>query len=451
MSRSTRVGMLAGATALTLTGVSVASPTANATNDELQAQVEQLSARVMELEGRNSDQWMNEQRAEEIRGLVHDVLADADTRASLLQSGMTAGYDRGFRIGSSDGNFMLRLNGQLQTRWNYSYQSGGAGPDGDRHRSGFETTRAKLWFSGHIVNPDWQYVLETGLNDGTGEWSVLDAYIKHNLCNGWSLKAGQFMAPLLREELMDSRYQLAVERSIFNQLLTGGRTTGIALGYEADQFRFVGSYNDGANQAGTRWSQGPGPQATDGSTEYSFTARGELLLSGNWDQFKEFRSAPGEEQGVMIGAAIHVQEDEYGTAFNNEATFVVVTGDVSAKFGGFNLFGAVAYANLDPKEGASNDFWGFVAQGGFHFTDQWEGFLRYEWADLDNIKDLSILTWGVNYYFADHNAKFTADMGYSFNELEILGTNLADGNIAGYRADTDSGQFVVRTQLQLAF
>ncbi|TVQ57611.1 MAG: hypothetical protein EA377_00770, partial [Phycisphaerales bacterium] len=268
--------MLAGATALTLTGVSVASPTANATNDELQAQVEKLSARVMELEGRQSDQWMNEQRAEEIRGLVHDVLADADTRASLLQSGMTAGYDRGFRIGSSDGNFMLRLNGQLQTRWNYSYQSGGAGEAGDidRHRSGFETTRAKLWFSGHIVNPDWQYVIETGINDGEGNWALLDAYIKHNLGNGWSIKAGQFKAPLLREELVDSRYQQAVERSIFNQIFTGGRTQGVALGYEADQLRFVGSFNDGANQANTRWLQGPGPGATDGSTEYSFTARG---------------------------------------------------------------------------------------------------------------------------------------------------------------------------------
>ncbi|TVQ58649.1 MAG: hypothetical protein EA377_00030, partial [Phycisphaerales bacterium] len=189
----------------------------------------------------------------------------------------------------------------------------------------------------------------------------------------------------------------------------------------------------------------------DGSTEYSFTARGELLLSGNWDQFKEFRSAPGEEQGIMVGAAIHVQEDEYGTDFNEETRMIIVTGDVSAKFGGFNLFGALAYANLDPKEGSSQDLWGFVVQGGFHFTDEWEGFLRYEWADLDDTKDLSILTWGVNYYFAGHNAKFTADMGYSFNELELLDMGLADGNIAGYRADTDSGQFVIRTQLQLAF
>ena len=52
------------------------------------------------------DNWMTEERAEEVRSLVRDVLADADTRASLLQSGMTAGYDDGFMIGSTDGNFL---------------------------------------------------------------------------------------------------------------------------------------------------------------------------------------------------------------------------------------------------------------------------------------------------------------------------------------------------------
>ena len=30
------------------------------------------------------------------------------------------------------------------------------------------------------------------------------------------------------------------------------------------------------------------------------------------------------------------------------------------------------------------DQYGFVVQGGFYFTDEWEGFVRYEWADFDN-------------------------------------------------------------------
>ena len=69
--------------------------------DDTTMSAEQMAARIAELEAKmaqftNGDTWLTEQRADEIRGLVQDVLADADTRASLLQSGTSAGYDDGF-------------------------------------------------------------------------------------------------------------------------------------------------------------------------------------------------------------------------------------------------------------------------------------------------------------------------------------------------------------------
>ncbi|HRP63557.1 MAG TPA: hypothetical protein PK400_09715, partial [Phycisphaerales bacterium] len=138
MSLTTRAGLLAGATALTLSGVAAAATT-DANNDELKAQVQKLSARVAELEGAQGGNWLTEQRAAEIRSVVQDVLADADTRASLLGSGMSAGYDNGFTVGSADGNFLLRTNGLLQARWIYNHRKNPSGVIGvDRHRSGFE-------------------------------------------------------------------------------------------------------------------------------------------------------------------------------------------------------------------------------------------------------------------------------------------------------------------------
>lgn len=444
MSVTTRVGFLAGATALTLTGVGAASTTTDATTNNLEAEVQRLTARVAELEGRNGANWLTEQRAGEIRSLVQDVLADADTRASLLQSGMSAGYDNGFNIGSSDGNFALKINGQLQTRFVYNYHSDGAGADLDDNRYGFENTRTKLWFTGHIVNPQWMYHIETGINNGdSGSWSLLDAWIGYDYGNGWKIKMGQFKTPLLREELVDSRYQLAVERSLVNSVFTGGRTQGFMAKYSQDQFRFAVSFNDGAGTANTGWDLMP----TAGSTEWAFTGRGEILLSGNWDQFDEFRSAPGEETGVMVGGAIHWQNGEYGTAFPSEAETFIGTLDASAKFGGANLFGAFIYRDVDTNGGSSVDDWGAVVQGGYHFNDNWEGFLRYEYTDFDAGTEINILTVGVNHYFAGHNAKWTTDLGYSFDELAI-----ADSR-AGWRVDTsgDDGQLVIRTQLQLAF
>lgn len=467
MSLTTRVGLLAGATALSLTGVGVASTATDATTEEMRAQIQALTQRVQELESNKGENWLTEQRAQEVRTLVQDVLADADTRASLLGSGMTAGYDDGFRIGSADGNFSLRINGQLQSRWIYNFQDDGGSVDGDRHRSGHEIARAKLWFSGHVVSPEWQYMIETGFIPSDrnfhgqhdpgqdARFRLHDAYITRDCGNGLAITVGQFKAPLMQEELVDARYQQSVERSLFNSFFTVGRTQGIMLTYEADMFRLRGSVNEGQHQQNTPWSEGPSGPGT-GSTEYSFTARADILFAGNWAQFEELRSPPGEEMGIMGGIAVHVQEDEYGTAaFVNETTLATLTADVTAKFGGANLFGAFAYRNVDPNVGATSDQWGFLVQGGYHFTPEWEGFLRYEWATADmGVPELSVLSGGINYYFAGHQAKFTADLGYAFRPLSGLApsANFANDR-AGFQNDVvdDDGQFVIRTQLQLLF
>lgn len=125
----------------------------NATDNEteaLMAEVAALKAQVAQLSA--GEDWLTEQRADEIRGLVQDVLSDADTRASLLQSGMTAGWDKGFFLASSDGNFKLKLSGLVQVRFNYNNQDDSPVDD---DRWGFENRRTRLKFAGHVVDPTW--------------------------------------------------------------------------------------------------------------------------------------------------------------------------------------------------------------------------------------------------------------------------------------------------------
>ncbi|MCH7546675.1 MAG: hypothetical protein IID30_09780, partial [Planctomycetes bacterium] len=52
---------------------------------------EVMMGEIDELRAKTQDNWLTEHRAEEIRILVQDVLADADTRSSLLQDGLIAG------------------------------------------------------------------------------------------------------------------------------------------------------------------------------------------------------------------------------------------------------------------------------------------------------------------------------------------------------------------------
>lgn len=364
MSLTMRGGVLAGAAALTLTGISFADTTTDASTDELRAQLNEALSRIEQLESATNDEWLTEQRADEIRGLVADVLADADTRASLLQSGASAGYDRGFIINSADGNYMLRVNGQLQVRWVYNTQDSAA--PGDSDRWGFENRRAKLRFSGHIVDPSWKYVVQgafanAGGAGGGGDFEAEDVYVAKTFDNGWTLRGGQFKSPFLREELVGSSRQLTVERSLVNERFTTDRTQGLELNYAGDNLRFAVMGHDGQ-----RTDNLP---ALSYDTEFAMTGRLEWLAVGNWSQFEDHTSWRGEEYGAMVGIAANYEVQEYGTGDSlfidvngdgiddtpndNEVETFGLTVDASVEGGGWNLFGAFVYQSLDPNFGGS--------------------------------------------------------------------------------------------------
>ena len=117
MSLTTKVGFLAGAAVVTLSGSAFSGTSADVSYEDLQQRLDAAEAKITELSASQNAEWLTEQRAEQVRGLVQDVLADADTRASLQGSGMTAGYNNGFVVSSNDGNWMLRVNGLMQQRW----------------------------------------------------------------------------------------------------------------------------------------------------------------------------------------------------------------------------------------------------------------------------------------------------------------------------------------------
>ncbi len=462
MSLTKQASLLVGAVALTLTGGSFADTPSQATNKELKARVAELESRLSAVEAGKSNDWLTEQRADEIKGLIGDVLADADTRASLLAQGMTAGYQDGALIQSADGNWSLKTNIHMQQRFVYNSQDPAAAA-ADDDRVGFENTRTKFILSGNVVSPDWFYTVEinVGSNGGTSEGDddrsdTGDAYLGYDFGNGWTIRGGTLKAPFLREESVDSRYQLAVERSLVNYLFTAGRTDGISTRYTADNWRIAFGLNDGENTGQQPWA--------NIAAEFAITARGEWLAMGNWDQFNDFTSPPGSETGLLVGAAFHWEsnEDDALLAPNNlSADTIMFTLDGSYEAGGWNAYGAFLYKSVespDPTAGDSDRI-GLLFQGGYYFTDDWEGFIRYEWADLDApaaapADDVSILTFGVNRYFDGHNAKWTTDFGFAVDGIDATAVSgSADGDITGFRPDpaNSDGQFVLRSQVQIVF
>lgn len=453
------IGVCAGAAALALAGRGLADTNPQTGTDPWQearigqleaksalddARIAELEARLSALERDDDDNWLTEQRAEEIRSLVADVLADADSRANLLL-GPKVGYDDGAVIGN--GNWRLKTNILMQQRFVLNDQINGPA---DSSRWGFENTRTKFILSGNVVSPEWFYKIEIevadvnrGFPNGEDRTDLGDVFVGYDLGKGWKITGGTFKTPLLREELIDSRYQLAVERSLVNYLYTGGRTDGITVEYHSGPMHFLGSFNNGINDG--LYNSVP---STDPTADFAFTVRGEWLVEGEWDQMREFSSPKNEKTAVMVGGAIHFQDpddDAPGAAVD----LLILTLDFSGRFGGTNVFGSLIRASADLSAGSDVNATALLLQGGYRFTDEWEGFARYEWSDTDSLStdNISIVTVGITRFFSGHNAKWTTDIGIGLDPVPF------DVPVTGWRVDSagEDGQIVIRSQFQMVF
>ena len=432
---------------------------------ELKRTVDIQQAEIAELKAADGNDWLTEKRAGEIRGIVEDVLADSGTRASLQSSGATAGWDKGFFLASADGNFRLNISGQIQTRWVWNHRKD-PGVGQNENEWGFEMRRVKLKFKGHVVDPSWQFYVNGGFGRNGGFFNLEDAWIRKDFGNGFAVKVGQYKAPFLREELVSSSKQLMVERSLVNEYFNQGRDQGISLEYAGDAIRGSVMYSQGIQASGNGWTNGIAETRNTAfnnrTTDYAFAARAEFKVAGDWKQFKDFTSFRGEDFGLMIGAAM-LWERANAAGNTPEARVFGLTADVSAEFGGANLFGSFVWRDVRdatttvavaPNSETINQ-WGFVIQGGVFVTDEIEIAARYSYGDSDTGNNAAgdpthanILTFGVNWYMAKHAIKWTTDFGYAFDPV----VNFSSGGADWLQdAQDESGQFVLRTQLQLLF
>jgi len=399
---------------------------------------------------------------DEIRAMVAEMLADAESRSSLLRGGGSAGHDGGFFLASPDGDFRMNISGQIQFRYilNIRDEDAGADPfdpadDNDEFESGFEATRTALRFDGHVIDPSILYAVQFNAARDGGAFELEDAYFGKVFDNGLILLAGQLREPILWEDVLHEKYSLAVDQSVVNAVFRSDRAQGVWLHKQEEQWRFWAGVNSGIRSENTTFVTQP--------VDFGATTRWEWKFDGDWTQFDKFSFEPGSAFAAKLGGGAHYELAKHTAVGDSDNELFAYTADLMLGGDGWGAYiaGVGLFTDIDGggAGGTFNDY-GVVAQGSMFLSEDWEAFLRYDgvFADSDRANDdeFNTLTLGANYYIHGQAAKFTVDVQWFFDE--VAGNDLVSATAATDRGEQigllqsfEENQFAIRAQLQLLF
>jgi Phosphate-selective porin O and P len=342
-------------------------------------------------------------------------------------------HDASTRWWKDDHGTSLKLSAQIQAR--YILNARHNVPAGTV-TNGFTARRTKIKATGRLDNPRIQYAFGTAFSRSTGVMVTEDVYARFQLDDEWMLKVGKFRPSVSREQIISSKYQLGAERSLLSAAFGQSYNTGIALMYRSDRLRATASAMDLTTSFA-------------GDQIWEYILRTEFLVSGSRSEVSDFTSFREDEPTLMIGGGIgYLDMNPLAPAAANAST-INWSLDLTAEFGGSNLFVAVLGSQTETTGSPNVDRFGLLVQGGVFVTDHTELFARFSHGDDDAGKSLNLVEVGLNYYIAQHKAKFTLDAGYSVDEVTTTWRSAG----AGWRPDTagEDRQFVMRAQMQFLF
>lgn len=154
------------------------------------------------------------------------VARESQERTYLLQPSFKAWYDRGFNFSMNDNAFFLKIRGRIATRYtqrsrNDAWRTSGDSKDfpellgvfGDyranrtiNDASTFNLRTARLYFMGHLFNPDLKYYVqlagETNENaQAPGAVSMLDAFVMSTHIPWLNVQLGQYKVYFNRSQI----------------------------------------------------------------------------------------------------------------------------------------------------------------------------------------------------------------------------------------------------------
>ncbi len=323
------------------------------------------------------------------------------------------------------------------------YDTAGSGTT----QNGFEVRSLRFGLDGNLFNKDFTYffLYNTG-NGGTnaGNMFLEQAWVKYRLSDEWAVRAGQIVDPSVHEQVVPQWNQLAVDRSLVNQILTGAGqvfTQGAEVIYQPKDSALKAEIGltDGANTGNTDFRDPP-----SNPTDFGATGRVEYTLMGDRAGYNQFTALKQKHDSLIIGAG-----GDY-TQGGSVNSFIHTVDAQYQSPSGLSAYGAFL-ANYVSTDTTDSYNYGVLGQVGYVLPDQnnWEIFGRYDWTHLDHAvaigasseKNFHEVTVGVNYYFYGQNAKLSVD-----------GTWLPNGSTGPASLDqtpSTDNEFTIRAQFQL--
>jgi hypothetical protein len=437
----------------------------------MQREIDDLRVEVAQLRAQQSESWLNQQRTEEVRAVVRDVIAASQSRPTFGNT-ITGYNDKGFYIAASPG-YLLRVGAMIQFRYIADHRA--SGPGIDTQEGGFQLRRIKLRFEGNVISPELDYRVQFDADRDSGGVVLQDAWLRYHFSPELFVIAGQFQDFYSREQMTSSRRLMGIERSVAATIFASSSdyVQGVGLQWDAtDRLRLDFTVNDGVASGapgggvtGTGFLN-PGHDFYDDSTRVAVTGRAELRVAGDWSETQDLSAWPEDAPALFVGTAVH---EEIGKSPRNTTpqigaydSFLMATADVVAKYRGLTVLAAGYTWHFDLAEGnahgASLDNYAATLQAAYQLIpERLEPYVKYDWIHVDpsltDANELNTLTAGFNYYFRRHALRLSADVLWAMNNVNTyntLGTNLSGLGLLPDAAGR-SDQIVGRAQIQVMF
>lgn len=420
---------------------------------DISQEISALRARIDQLETQQKDQQLKQEQQEQ-KATVNGVLSDADRHSRLFDStSVTAGYkDHRFFIQSDEGNFVWRPWLHFQLRYIVLDRQNFKADHSDETDAGFELRRMRFGFDGNLFSPDftyfanWATVRANGTSNVTNSAGAKIGTVSNNLGGvplleeAWGkynfrdtpfyVKAGQLKDPLLHDQVVSSRYQHGIERSLTADIFANGDAFTEAATFIYDPKSWVrteAGVNHGLRSANTNFFDYP----TQNAFNYGVAGRAEFKAFGRWADYGQVGGIEIKEPVLVFGVGADYSE-------RGHAGQTVAVADAQyAMPNGINLYGAFVdrYTNhnfgiaTQSPTGASiaappatvlnhaTNEYSVMGEVGYVFNNMIEPYGRMEYFHLMGTATgsnnwVQVYTAGVNIFFQGNRFKLTPEVMY---------------------------------------